>query len=128
MGGQSRYYFAGGKCIKALGKTAQTKDADKLAALLKKAERKPPSRHWGQDDVYDDLDLPNDDFDYDKFCAKEFGIGPAHKQIGIRCYWWLTGVVLLGWFFYCLGKYWLLIGNPLVAELRDTFLKTIVSS
>jgi hypothetical protein len=36
--------------------------------------------------------------------------------------------VLLGWFFYCLGKYWLLIGNPLVAELRDTFLKTIVSS
>ena len=81
----------------------------KRSKKKKKPEWKPPARHWEQDDVYDDLDLPNDDFDYDKFCAKEFGEGPAHKQIGISWYWWLTGVVLLGWFFYCLGKYWLLI-------------------
>ena len=44
-GGQSRYYFAGGKCVKALGKTVQTKEADKLTALLKKAENKPIAHH-----------------------------------------------------------------------------------
>lgn len=44
-GGQSRYYFADGKCIKALGKNVQTNDADKLAALLKKAENKPIAHH-----------------------------------------------------------------------------------
>lgn len=44
-GGQSRYYFAGGKCIKALGKNAQTKDADNLAELLEKAESQPIVHH-----------------------------------------------------------------------------------
>lgn len=43
--GQSRYYFAGGKCVKALGKNVQTKDADKLAALLKKAVNEPIAHH-----------------------------------------------------------------------------------
>ena len=45
MGGQSRYYFASGKCIKALEKNVQTKDAGKLAGLLKKAENQPIVYH-----------------------------------------------------------------------------------
>ena len=62
-------------------------------------------RSWEQDEVYDGLDLPNDDFDYEEFCAKEFGHGPAHKQLGIRWYWWLTALLLLGFFMYFAGAH-----------------------
>jgi hypothetical protein len=51
-------------------------------------------RSWEQDKMYDDLDLPNEDFDYDEFVAKEFGHLP-HKKIGVKWYWWLLGVVIL---------------------------------
>lgn len=44
--------------------------------------------------MYDDLDLPNEDFDYDEFIAKEFGKSP-HKKIGVKWYWWLLGVIIL---------------------------------
>lgn len=50
---------------------------------------------WEQDDSADGLDLPDEDFDYDAYVAREFGIKP-HKRIGIAWYWWATGVVLLG--------------------------------
>ena len=50
---------------------------------------------WQQDSESDGLDLPTEDFDYDSFIAREFGIKP-HKKIGIKWYWWVTGVVLLG--------------------------------
>ncbi len=45
----------------------------------------------------DGLDLPDDDFDYDAYIAREFGQKP-HRRIGIAWYWWLTGAVLLGIF------------------------------
>ena len=51
-------------------------------------------RSWEQDKMYDDLDLPDEDFDYDEFIAKEFGHVP-HKKIGVKWYWWLLGVVVL---------------------------------
>ena len=70
-----------------------------------KPSQKPTKRSWEQDDVYDGLDLPNDDFDYDDFCAKEFGTGPAYKRVGIQWYWWLTGVGLLGLFIYLIGAH-----------------------
>ncbi|GEM_PF-4460713 len=41
VGSQQRYYFEGDKCIRALEKQAETKQADQLRALLKKAENKP---------------------------------------------------------------------------------------
>lgn len=44
--------------------------------------------------MYDDLDLPNEDFDYDEFVAKEFGHLP-HKKIGVKWYWWVLGILLL---------------------------------
>ena len=35
---------------------------------------------WEQDDVYDGLDLPYDEFDYQKFIAEEFGSGPKRLE------------------------------------------------
>lgn len=52
-------------------------------------------RSWEQDKMYDGMDLPDEDFDYDEFVAKEFGHLP-HKKIGVKWYWWLLGVVLVG--------------------------------
>lgn len=51
-------------------------------------------RSWEQDKSYDGLDLPDEDFDYDDFVAREFGRKP-HKQIGVKWYWWILGVILL---------------------------------
>jgi hypothetical protein len=51
-------------------------------------------RPWEQDQMYDSLDLPDNDFDYDEFVAREFGHLP-HKKIGVKWYWWLLGVVIL---------------------------------
>lgn len=44
--------------------------------------------------MYDALDLPDEDFDYDEFVAKEFSHLP-HKKIGVKWYWWVIGVFLL---------------------------------
>ena len=49
---------------------------------------------WKEDaDVYDGLDLPGCDFDYDDFVKKEFSGGTRRPHI--PAIWWVTGVVLL---------------------------------
>lgn len=53
-------------------------------------ERKP----WEQDESLDGLDLPDAEFDYDEFVAREFGAAP-HKATGLKWYWWLLGVIVL---------------------------------
>ena len=56
-----------------------------------KKNRKDPSQ--------DGLSLPDDDFDYADFVAREFGKTP-HQTLGIKWYWWLLAVVVLiamGW-------------------------------
>ena len=60
----------------------------------RKRVRKVAKKSWEQDDSADGLDLPDDDFDYDDFVAKEFG-GNPHRRTGISWYWWATGVFLL---------------------------------
>lgn len=40
------------------------------------------------------MNLPDDDFDYDEFIAREFGKAP-HRTLGIKWYWWVLAVVLL---------------------------------
>ena len=42
---------------------------------------------------YDGLDLPDDDFDYEKFKAEEFG--EPLKVAGIPLVWKITAIVLL---------------------------------
>ncbi len=56
---------------------------------------KPVKKTWEQDPSADDLDLPNDDFDYDAFVAREFGGKFSHRTLGIKWYWWLLGVAVL---------------------------------
>jgi hypothetical protein len=68
-----------------------------------KKRRKPaPSpavgrKSWEQDEAHDGLDLPDEDFDYDEFVAREFG-GAAHRRIGIKWWWWLTALLLVAGF------------------------------
>lgn len=58
----------------------------------KKPERKKHS--WEQDKSLDGLGLPDQEFDYDAFVAREFG-GKPHQALGVRWYWWALGVVVL---------------------------------
>ena len=51
-------------------------------------------KSWQQDQLYDGLDLPNEDFDYEDFVEKEFG-GKPHRKVGIAWYWWLTALALV---------------------------------
>lgn len=44
-------------------------------------------------ELYDGLDLPDEDFNYEEFVEKEFGAGP--KPHGIKPLWWITALVLL---------------------------------
>jgi hypothetical protein len=62
---------------------------------------------WKEDaDVYDGVDLPSDEFDYDEFVKREFGGGaksPAHGN----AIWWFTALIL---FLILLGTAMRLIG------------------
>ncbi|PAW66089.1 MAG: hypothetical protein B9S38_14150 [Verrucomicrobiia bacterium Tous-C4TDCM] len=49
---------------------------------------------WHQESTAEGLHLPDEDFDYDDFVAREFGRKP-HRRIGIKWYWWLTALILL---------------------------------
>ncbi|HEX5790722.1 MAG TPA: hypothetical protein VFY13_06190 [Luteolibacter sp.] len=55
-----------------------------------------PKRFEKHDEIYDGLDLPDEDFDYDEFVAREFGKVP-HRKLGVKWYWWVLGVVILVW-------------------------------
>lgn len=66
---------------------------DTCAGCHKKI-KKPKKRSWQQNPSQDGLDLPDDDFDYEKFVAREFGRAP-HQALGIQWYWWLLAVALL---------------------------------
>ena len=57
---------------------------------------RPPAREkksWEQEEHADGLDLPDEDFDYDEFVAREFGSSP-HRKIGIAWYWYVVAVLL----------------------------------
>ena len=49
---------------------------------------------WKEDaEVYDGLDLPDDEFDYEEYSKREFGEA-SHPATG-NAIWWVTGFVLL---------------------------------
>lgn len=56
---------------------------------------KPARKSWEGNSTPDGLDLPDDDFDYDSFIAREFGDGSPHRRIGAKWYWWLLGILAL---------------------------------
>ena len=48
---------------------------------------------WREDaDTYDAVDLPDQDFNYDKFIREEFGSAP--KPAGVKAIWWITAIVV----------------------------------
>jgi hypothetical protein len=57
-------------------------------------------RPWEQADGADGLDLPDTDFDYDEFVAREFGQAP-HRRLGVAWYWWALGVLVLATMLAC---------------------------
>ena len=59
----------------------------------KSARTRSRRRSWEQDDTHDGLDLPDEEFDYEDFVAREFG-HRASKAIRIRWYWVVTAVLL----------------------------------
>ena len=57
---------------------------------------------WSEQARYNDLDLPDDSFDYDDFVKKEFGPASAVPH-GIRWFWWVIAILLAtGLLFLCL--------------------------
>ncbi|MDB6138982.1 MAG: hypothetical protein JWO94_2054 [Verrucomicrobiaceae bacterium] len=53
-----------------------------------------PRTGWlPQNEVYDGLDLPDDDFNYDEFVENEFGKGG--KKESNRRFWWWVAVLLV---------------------------------
>ena len=50
---------------------------------------------WKADaDVYGGLDLPDDEFNYDDFVAKEFGAGGT-KRSGKNLWWWVAVILIV---------------------------------
>jgi hypothetical protein len=60
------------------------------AKKVKKSGKKP----WEQDESKDGLDLPDGDFNYEDFIAREFGKA-SHRVLGLKWYWWVLAVALL---------------------------------
>jgi len=49
---------------------------------------------WSEAARHDDLDLPDESFDYAEFTKREFGGGSAHPR-GLPWYWWLVALGLV---------------------------------
>ena len=49
---------------------------------------------WSEAARYDDLNLPDGNFDYDDFVKREFG-GDRTKPRGIHWFWWLVAILVI---------------------------------
>jgi uncharacterized membrane protein YvbJ len=51
---------------------------------------------WNDEDqTYEGLDLPDEDFDYDDFTAKEFGGKEANLRLTRQLWWWVAIILIL---------------------------------
>ena len=55
---------------------------------------------WSTDASADELDVPDEDFDYEKFAAEEFG--GRTRRTGHQRLWWVVALVLLVAFIWLL--------------------------
>jgi hypothetical protein len=58
---------------------------------------------WSEEAYASSLDLPDDEFDYDKFVENEFGEKKKIVPHGVHWFWWIVAVIivvafLLVWF------------------------------
>ena len=50
---------------------------------------------WREDaEIYDGVDLGEENFDYDEFVKNEFGSSSA-KPAGLKTVWWVAGIILI---------------------------------
>ena len=54
---------------------------------------------WSESAHADNLGIPDENFDYDKFVKEEFGPGHA-KPRGIHWVWWITALLLVVLFLF----------------------------
>jgi len=54
---------------------------------------------WSEKAQADNLGLPDEEFDYDKFVKEEFDAGRA-KPHGVSWFWWVVAVLLAGWLLF----------------------------
>lgn len=47
---------------------------------------------WETSEIYDGLDLPDDEFDYNEFVENEFGGG---RKTGKELFWWIVALITL---------------------------------
>jgi hypothetical protein len=48
---------------------------------------------WRKDaEAYDGVDLPDEDFNYEKFVKQEFG---SYQRSGLKRVWWITAILLI---------------------------------
>lgn len=83
------------------GREVQVGAPCKGCAKKKKPAPVKSRRPQPHDEIYDGLDLPDDDFDYDEFVAREFGRLP-HKKTGVKWHWWVLAAVILALMLLCL--------------------------
>ena len=50
---------------------------------------------WSEEVESGNLDLPEENFDYEDFLKREFGGGKNPVPRGIKWYWWLVAVILV---------------------------------
>lgn len=50
---------------------------------------------WSGDTHTDGLDLPDDEFDYDDFIAREFGGKPSKQPLSSNIWWWVALALLI---------------------------------
>ena len=50
---------------------------------------------WSEKAHAENLGLPDEEFDYNEFVKEEFGTGRA-KPHGIRWFWWVIALLLIG--------------------------------
>jgi len=53
---------------------------------------------WAEDAGVEQVDLPDEDFNYEEFLKREFGGGKNPKPHGIHWFWWLVGILLVAAF------------------------------
>jgi hypothetical protein len=50
---------------------------------------------WSEDASKPDADLPDEEFDYDKFVKREFGSSNKAAPEGLHWIWWIAGIILV---------------------------------
>jgi hypothetical protein len=50
---------------------------------------------WAEDGQDTQIDLPEENFDYDEYVKREFG-AKKHVPHGLHWIWWVAGLLLLG--------------------------------